>query len=72
MGQLGIVFQVNSMPQGACKGAAGRSSISGAGPLQGPCGTLARTRVHFGQTQYSTFWRFLTPLNPKNHNKHPP
>ena len=36
MGQLGIVFQVNSMPQGACKGAAGRSSISGAAPLQGP------------------------------------
>ena len=36
------------------------------------CGTLARTRAHFGQTHLSTFWRFLTPLNLKNHTKHPP
>ena len=67
------------VPQGPCKsaegagkGAAGRSSISGAAPLQGLGGTLARTRIHFGQTHYSTFWWFLTPLNPKNHTKHPP
>ena len=30
------------------------------------------TRVHLVKHVFSTFGRFLTQLNPKNHTKHPP
>ena len=56
---------LTKMYPGPCKGAAGRSSISGAAPSQGH-GNI------FGQTRFSTFWQFLTPLNPKNPSKHHP
>ena len=35
-----------TLPQGAFKGASGGSSISGAAPMKGPYGTLARTLRH--------------------------
>ena len=70
---FGVTFRVQfknrqKVEKCVCKSAAG--SLQGcrtwyAAPT---CGTLARTRVHFGQTHFSTFWRFFT----KNDTKHPP
>ena len=47
---------LTKMYPGPCKGAAPDMLLLPASPLQAPCGTLARTRVHFGQTHFPTFW----------------
>ena len=36
-----------------------------------PAATLQGPWVHFGQTRFSVFWRYFTPLNRENDTSHP-